>query len=365
MASKLGDALSMMTAPKAVVLQPDTLCNIDCGYCYLPFRKESNLMSREVADAVAASIEPWTARGPVEICWHGGEPLAVGRERLGHLMDAFAGLDVVHQIQTNAMLISEAWCDFFDSRGVQLGISLDGWAEDNTRRLDRRGKATYARVMKSVDLLHDRSRSFSCISVVSNPTPERARRLYDFACLIAPSSLGVNIEENEGVNAVSNEHDVDVVIEFWAELFAAWSMNPVVPVRELDRVLSYVSSVLDDAERPTSLARIDPLPTVSFSGDVTLISPEFAGFTAPGYEFALGNVITSSLDEVIARSSDSVWVNEFMNGVRECSLTCPYFGFCGGGHPSNRYFETGKMGGTETNYCRNSKIALMEGVLRE
>ena len=43
--------------------------------------------------------------------------------------------------------------------------------------------------------------------------------------------------------------------------------------------------------------------------------------------------------------------------------SCPYFGFCGGAHAANRYFEHGRFDVTETDHCRNSKIRLLEGVL--
>ncbi|QWF85917.1 hypothetical protein HUW46_09397 [Amycolatopsis sp. CA-230715] len=34
---------------RTVIMQPETRCNMDCDYCYLPFRKYHNLMSTEVA----------------------------------------------------------------------------------------------------------------------------------------------------------------------------------------------------------------------------------------------------------------------------------------------------------------------------
>lgn len=60
----------------------------------------------------------------------------------------------------------------------------------------------------------------------------------------------------------------------------------------------------------------------------------------------------------------ATWVREYQHGIAECHIRCPYFAFCGGDHPSNRYFEHGRMDGTETNYCRNNKIAPMEGAIR-
>lgn len=356
--------VDMFEPPDSVIMQPGTACNLDCSYCYLPFRRQHLVMSADVADAVARSVRPWTERRTVEVCWHGGEPLAVGRAHLGRLMDCFRDLDVAHGIQTNAMLISDAWCEFFAEYDVHVGVSIDGPPGDNAPRVDLQGRLAFARIMAGIEKLGEYGHDVSIISVVSDPSPERARRLYNFAVTVGAFSLGVNVEEQEGVNAASNAHDSEQVVSFWAELVRAWQANPVVRVREIDRALGYVGTVLsrdEDRSRPG----VDPLPTVAYDGSVTLISPELAGFHSPRFgDFACGNVLGAPLNELIRRGVHSAWVTEFVRGVHACRDICSYFDFCGGGHPANRYFEEGRLDGTETNYCRNSKIGLMEGVLR-
>ncbi|GAB2991948.1 radical SAM protein [Amycolatopsis acidiphila] len=353
----------MFAAPRSVILQLATACNLNCTYCYLPFRREHLTMSAPVAQAVAASVRPWTGSGPVEVCWHGGEPLTLGPKRFGLLLDCFAGLDVRHVVQTNATLITDAWCDLFEAYGVSVGVSVDGFAADTAARVDLQGRPAYARIMRGIAWLRERGHPLSIIAVVSDPTPERARRLYDFAVEVGCVALGVNIEETEGVNQASNAHDFTTVTAFWTALAEAWQANPVVQVRELERALGFAGSVLQWPERPPA-PRLDPLPTMAYDGSVTLISPELAGFDSPKHgRLSCGNVLDTSLDELIQTGLSSVWVREFLDGVTACQASCPYFAFCGGAHPANRYFEHGRFDTTETNYCRNSKIALVEGVL--
>jgi len=74
-------------------------------------------------------------------------------------------------------------------------------------------------------------------------------------------------------------------------------------------------------------------------------------------DMALSDIV----DEVA--STPSGWIAEYLDGVESCRSSCAYFGFCGGAHAANRYFERGRFNGTETNHCRNSKISLLEGVL--
>lgn len=168
----------------SVIMQPGTVCNLDCSYCYLPFRRRNLVMSPDVADAVARSVRPWAERRTVEVCWHGGEPLAVGRANLGRLMDCFRGLDVAHGIQTNATLVNDAWCELFAEYDVHVGVSIDGPPGDNAQRIDLRGGDAFARIMAGIEKLAGYGHGVSIISVVSDPSPERARRLYDFAVTV-------------------------------------------------------------------------------------------------------------------------------------------------------------------------------------
>ena len=37
------------SVPSYVIMQPTTLCNLDCAYCYLPFRAADRIMPAAVA----------------------------------------------------------------------------------------------------------------------------------------------------------------------------------------------------------------------------------------------------------------------------------------------------------------------------
>lgn len=324
-------------------------------------------MSPMVVDAVAASIAEWTGRGTVEICWHGGEPLATGLVYLGRLMDRFTGLDVAHGVQTNATLIDQKWADFLAERNVHVGVSIDGPPNDNRQRIDWAGKPAFAHITRGIRLLATRGIDVSVIAVVSDPTPQRARALYAFVVQLGAVWLGVNIEEREGVNRRRMAPTQAEVVEFWAALIEEWRANPVVRLREASRVLDYVEQVLNGAttdDPADSAIEVDPLPTVAWDGSVTLISPELAGFRSDHYgDFACGNVLHASLNQIIGRGMSARWISDYVRGVEQCRASCPYFAFCGGGPPANRYFEHGRLDTTRTDHCQNSKIALMEGVI--
>lgn len=349
--------------PTYVVMQPTTLCNLNCTYCYLPFRAMENRMSVAVAEAVATAVNPWAATGRFSVVWHGGEPLAAGRR---HLADLLAPFDpgVEHHVQTNATLIDDAWCGFFAEHRMRVSVSVDGPRERNGDRVTRAGQPAYDRIRRGVDALRRNGLPFSALAVVSRPGPGIAAELYDYFLELGCDVLGINIEETEGVNTRNNAHEARAVTAFWAELVAAWRRDPRIHLREVEWSLRYASAILDGVADDVLPRRLDPIPTVGHDGSVTVLSPELAGFTDPRYgDFSSGNVLGTPLAAILAEAERTSWVGEFLTGVEACRSSCAYFGFCGGGHAANRYFELGRFDGTETEHCRNSKIRLLEGVL--
>jgi uncharacterized protein len=351
---------TLATVPSAVVLQPTTLCNLDCSYCYLPFRRVDQRMSVEVAASVAGTVNGWAEQAPFDVIWHGGEPLAAGRPLLSALMAPFSG--VRHHVQTNATLVDDAWCDLFATHDVRVGISIDGPAPRNQARVDRGGKPAFTAILRGIESLRQHALEFSAIAVVSDPDPAAAAELYAFFADLGCAVLGVNIEEQEGVNTRSNRHDPARVADFWAALTEAWAEDPVVKVREIERALGFVAADLDG--RAFLPDEIDPFPTIDHRGDVTFISPELAGFSDERHgAFAVGNVMDTDLASLVARAASQPWVIEYRAGIDACRTTCPYFAFCGGAQPANRYFEQGRFDITRTRHCQNSRISLLEGVV--
>jgi uncharacterized protein len=206
---------------------------------------------------------------------------------------------------------------------------------------------------------------FSALCVVTDPEPGLATRLYDYFLELGCEVLGVNVEEQEGVNTRDNTVTAPRMQAFWSELVAAWRRDPRIHVREIEWSLRYASAVLDGVADTLLPRALDPIPTIAADGRVFLLSPELAGFTDPEYgDFSSGNVLDEPLAVLLGRAATSAtWIPEYLAGVEACRSTCPYFGFCGGAHAANRYFEQGRFDGTETNHCRNSKIRLLEGVL--
>ncbi len=355
-------------APQAslVVLQPTTLCNLDCSYCYLPFRKKRLEMPVEVARAVAVSLTEQAPGHVTEVCWHGGEPLAIGPAKLAALMAPFEDLRragrVRHSLQTNATLITDTWCDLFLEHEVAVGVSIDGPADLNAERVDRAGRPAFDRILTGLAKLTERQVQFSLIAVVGEGI-DRAGDLLDFLAGLGPTSIGLNIEELEGVNTSRSQPAPDRARGFWEAVFAWSAAHPDVEVRELDRLAHYLRTIRSGGRELWEAHRYDPLPTVAVNGDVVLLSPELAGIRDEDYgDFLAGNVLAEPLSEMLAGAWRLPYMSEFLDGLAACRETCEFFDFCRGAQAGNRYFENGRFDSTETNYCRASKQELVRAL---
>ena len=353
-----------------VVMQPTTLCNADCEYCYLPLRHKNMLMDVNVAKAIAEAIEEQDAPYTVPLVWHGGEPLVTGLKRFRELIMCFEPLRkkglVKHHIQTNGTLITDAWCKFFTEFNFQIGVSNDGPSWANAQRVDWLGKPIYDMVIRGIECLKRHNIPFAVISVIKEDTIEQVDELYEFFSTIGCVQWNLNIEEVEGTNKGTAQYvDDDRIQTFWKRLFSIWRVNPVIAIREFNYVLQYADSVLRGQKDGTAEdLKIDPFPTIGYDGNVVLLSPEFAGIESEKYgDFVVGNVLTDPLSEIITRSIKASYVGEYQQAINMCAESCPFFGFCAGGQASNRYFEHGTIAVTETAYCRNSRQRLLTAVV--
>lgn len=352
-----------------VVLQPTTLCNLDCRYCYLPLRKVNRKMSVEVAEAVSREIEKQNLSYPVRVLWHGGEPLACGIDHFRKLLEPFEALErsgkIRHNVQTNATLINPSWCQFFLDHKFEVGVSLDGPEWMPQQRVNMRGVAVFPYILRGINYLRNAEVSFSVIAVVNNSNIDRPKELYQFFCDIECRSVGFNIEEMEGVNKNPDLLEGDRVTKFWKGMLEAWKSNPKIRVREVNKALSFIRSVLDGQAGSWHSNIVPAFPTVMWNGDVVFLSPELAGAQSERYgNFVAGNVLETDLRQIVEYNTNQSYVRDFVNGISRCQSSCSYFNFCKGGQASNKYQERGTTDATETEFCKNSKQRLIDAVIK-
>ena len=117
--------------PSAVYFNPTERCNLNCNYCYIPetLRRDGEHMSEsKIISALGILKEHFAESVPgsrrPQIIFHGSEPL-LNRAAVFAAMDAFKD-DFVFGVQTNGTLMDDQVLQFLTSRGIGIGLSLDG-----------------------------------------------------------------------------------------------------------------------------------------------------------------------------------------------------------------------------------------------
>jgi uncharacterized protein len=357
-----------------LVIQPTPFCNIDCSYCYLPDRQSKKQISRDVLEAI---FERVFASGLVErhftIVWHAGEPCVLPPR---FYEEAFAilarhnraGVHVEHSFQTNGTLIDADWCAFIKANDVRIGVSVDGPAflHDRYRRT-RRGKGTHARVVEGMKLLRSEGIPFHVITVLTGESLDYPDELYEFYRQQGISSVGFNVEEIEGPHqhsSLEGSATYERVVRFFNRFFDLAKGESPLHVRELEGALGTIFGASDALSIRSH--EIMPLAIISVDceGRFSSFSPELLGLKSEQYgDFEFGRVQSDRIQDVAGTTKFRAIRADIDAGVEKCRQNCPYFKYCGGGAPVNKYFENGSFDSMETMFCRLSKQAVLDAVL--
>jgi uncharacterized protein len=303
----------------------------------------------------------------LSIVWHAGEPLALPISFYEEAFEAIASFSIpkekiAHSIQSNGMLISDRWCSFIDAHDIRLGLSIDGPAFiHDAHRKTRSGKGTHAQVMKGVGTLRKNKINFHVIAVITEQSLDFPDEVFQFFLDNDIHQLGFNIEELEGINETSSlvKGRVDNRIKtFFQRLYELQkSCNGAIRIREFDRAYQAIAlaPIGDDQNVAVRNDQVEPFAiiNIAYDGSISTFSPELLGMKSSEYgDFYFGNVKADGFSDIAARVKFQRVLRDIKAGVSLCSNECEYFSFCGGGAPSNKYYENGSFASTETMFCR-------------
>ena len=349
-----------------VVVQSTSLCNLDCSYCYLPDRQKKRVFDLNLLPLLIQRIPESPYAGPeFSLVWHAGEPLTLPTRwydeatKILHqsLADHGAlGLDFTQHVQTNATLINDSWCDCFRRNRIVAGISVDG-PEDihDAHRRFRNGRGSHALAMKGIEALHRNDVPFHCISVLTEDAMEQPERMYRFFRDNGIYDVGFKVEEQEGIHTSSSMQGAAMEAKYRDFLQTFWRLSeqdgyPVV-LREFEQVISLIQGhqrmTQNELNRPFSILSVD------WQGNFSTFDPELLSVASDRYgTFNLGNLRDLSLEESTKTEQFQRLFSDMSQGVHSCQEGCEYFGLCGGGNGSNKFWEHGSLAASETNACR-------------
>jgi uncharacterized protein len=299
--------------------------------------------------------------------WHAGEPLTLP---ISFYQQAFRAIEklsvsatrINHSFQTNGMLINARWCELIKAHRIRVGVSIDGpeFIHDAHRRT-RSGLGTHAQVMKGVEVLRRHGIDFHAIAVITEESLDHPDEIFNFFQEAGIQRVGLNIEEIEGVNLTStlDRESVDQRMKhFFHRLhYLQKASNGRIKIREFDRAYQAIALSSDEDVEQAHKRNDQVVPfgiiSVDCTGNLSTFSPELLGMKSETYdEFTFGNIATHDFAKVLKEDNFKHVFADIEAGVRLCSETCEYYAFCGGGAPSNKYYENGSFATAETMFCR-------------
>lgn len=178
-------AFHVMTKPRGAI------CNLDCHYCFYlkkeslypgaPFRMTDDLLEEYTRQYIASQSTP-----EVTFAWQGGEPTLMGLDFFRRAVELQAkyrkpGTTIRNSFQTNGTLLDDDWCAFLREQNFLIGISIDGPERlHDAYRQDKGGKATFARVMRGLELLKKHQVEFNTLTCVNAANAAHGLEVYRF-----------------------------------------------------------------------------------------------------------------------------------------------------------------------------------------
>ncbi len=336
--------------PSAVYFNPTERCNLNCTYCYLPeqMRRHGDQMSKEqLVEALSELLEFFHRTMPEDakpqLIFHGSEPM-LNRANVFAAIEQFEN-DFIFGIQTNGTRLDSEAIEFITSRGISLGLSLDGPSPEITDRTRHTfsGHGIHARVLNAMDKL----RGYQNYSVITTVTTENLDHLTEMVELFhsfeVPTCMLNQVRCTlPGARAVRPDD-----IAFSTAYLQALERTSVL-YKESGRkiVVANFANIILAVVAPTArrlMCDISPCGggrcffAVTAKGDLFPCS-EFIGLP----DFNGGNLFKGGLDACFDTEAFRSVTERRIEEISECAL-CPVRHFCGAPCPAEAHQLNGHM----------------------
>ena len=162
-----------LRAPLSVCLWVNSLCNLDCQYCYAkPFT------NRQMDyDRLLELIDEIIAMGVFDLTLAGGEPLLY--PQIVDILKKITSHDMTTAILTNCVRLPKNFLPLFDSPNIRkklmIQVSID--SIDSAQNDITRGKTTD--VVRNLDLLLEHGVTVQLVTVVTTVNISQAHTIID------------------------------------------------------------------------------------------------------------------------------------------------------------------------------------------
>jgi uncharacterized protein len=324
------------------MLEPVQACNIQCRYCYA-VGTDPHVMPRDVLRIALREIVDYADRtgfDHVDVVWQGGEPLLAGLDffkSAQRYLKAIGGPIRIRQfMQTNGLLLDDAWCRFLAEHDVQVGLSLDGpQALHDAFRCDHRGDGTHSRVVQAFLRATHHGLRVGFNAVATPRAMHSAADIYDFfrrmGCGFRVNPL---LPAGRAASLLSHLSFNGEYGRFLCELFDIWATTPKsrVKISPLD---GFLKALLTGFSNECQF-----LPTCA--GAFLAIRSDGTAFICSRFHsHPLGNICNASVPTLFGRSIVRR-IKARVDGLSQCHA-CQNWHLCYGGCPYSALLVGGSV----------------------
>jgi len=330
------------------------LCNLDCRYCYYlkkqglfqdnDFRMNQNTLESFIRQYMDAQKVP-----ELVFSWHGGEPTLMGLSFYQNVIELQQkyrkpGVRILNTIQTNGVMLDDAWCQFFKENNFLVGLSLDGPAHlHNAYRVDKVGEPSFERVMAGLFHLKQHHVDYNILTTVHKANVSFPIEVYRFL----RDDVGVQfiqfIPIVERVNTSGNQEGYQISKRsvsgkaygnFLISIFEEWVKQDVGKtfVQIFDAALAAwlgQSPGLCIFEETCGNALV-----IEHNGDIYACDH----YVEPDY--LLGNIQHTSLNEMVRTPQQIAFGTTKLDSLPKYCMECDVRFICNGGCPKDRIRRT-------------------------
>ena len=323
----------------SVMLKPaSSLCNMRCKYCFYAdvssLRDVSSYGLMKESDAIIANIFRDLERGDIlTLAFQGGEPTLAGLPFFQHFVQQVSryeslGVRVSYALQTNGLLLDDAWCAFLKKHGFLVGLSIDGpSAYHDANRLDDTRKGTFRRVLEGKQRLDHFGIEYNVLMTLTKTLARHPQQVWRFM-----EEQALHFVQMTPCMGPMNQAETPYALtperyaSFYIALFDLWYQS-------YQKGIYRSVKLFDDLVNLLAVGQCNACGLVGSCQTQIVVEADGGVYPCDFYvldEWRVGNLCQESLRQVWDQAQKSGFLTREREPLALCEQ-CPYRSMCGGG----------------------------------
>lgn len=327
--------------PLSLLIKPvSSNCNLQCKYCFYHSIAE-NRQIKSYGTMTIDSLELIVKKAlkySEYICtfaFQGGEPTLAGLDFYKKLVEFekkynVNNIKINNAIQTNGILIDEAWAKFLSENNFLVGISLDGPKDiHDNNRISANSKGSFNKVMNAINLFNRFKVEYNVLCVVDAHVARHANKVYNFfkanklnylqfiACLDPLNEQGKTYEYS--LDSTRYAYFLKSLFDFWYNDIVAGNM---VSIRYFDNLVGMLMGYRNEACGMSGVCECQFV----IEADGGVYPCDFYASD----QWLMGNIKDMDIEELAGTEQVKAFINSSKYIDSKCA-SCKWFKLCRGG----------------------------------